>query len=168
MAKRPSKSQRSWMAERMQQATDDLRESPTSKRDRERSASPTQVAGSGAFFDQIGGEEVGEGPEGEVFGAATGRGRRAISDRDLDDIEWDPRRAYPQIQTQSSNPERPRTVAAGYDPENRIIRVTFRNGSIYEYIGPEPRHWSAFQRDPSPGQYINRVLNQYPYRPLVD
>lgn len=106
--------------------------------------------------------------EGEVLGAGTGRGRRAILAEQLDDVVWDPRRAYPQIQTRSTNPERPRTIAAGYDPENAILRVTFRNGITYEYLGPSPRQWSAFQRAPSPGQYINTVLEQYPYRPVEE
>lgn len=103
---------------------------------------------------------------GEVFGAATGRGARAIQAEDLEDIQWDPARAYPQIQTHSSNPERPRTIAAGYDPENAILRITFRNGVTYEYLGVNPRVWSTFQRAPSPGMFIDQVLNQYPYRPM--
>lgn len=105
---------------------------------------------------------------GEVFGAQTGRTERAIRVEDLDDVRWDPTRAYPQIQTTSMNPERPRTIAAGYDPDNAIMRITFRNGVTYEYLGVSPRVWSTFQRAPSPGQYINQVLNQYPYRPMEE
>lgn len=105
---------------------------------------------------------------GEVLGAGTGRAERAIRKDDLDDVRWDPTRAYPQIQTTSTNPERPRTIAAGYDPNNAIVRVTFRNGVTYEYLGVSPRIWSTFQRAPSPGQYINQVLNQYPYRPMLE
>lgn len=120
-----------------------------------------------AFFGES--EEDGRtDPAGEVFGAGTGRGRRAIQADELDDLSWDPGRAYPQIQTRSTNPERPRTIAAGYDPKNAILRVTFRNGVTYEYLGPSPRQWSAFQRAPSPGQYINDVLEQYPYRPVEE
>lgn len=119
-----------------------------------------------AFF----GEEKGDDydPAGEVFGAQTGRARRAIEAESLDDIHWDPSRAYPQMQTRSTNPERPRTIAAGYDPKNAILRVTFRNGITYEYLGPSPRQWSAFQKAPSPGKYINTVLEQYPYRPVEE
>lgn len=105
---------------------------------------------------------------GEVLGAGTGRAERAIRKEDLDDIRWDPARAYPQIQTHTSNPERPRTIAAGYDPKNAIVRVTFRNGVTYEYLGVSPRIWSTFQRAPSPGRYINQVLDQYPYRPMIE
>ena len=105
---------------------------------------------------------------GEVFGAGTGRAERAIRTEDVEDIRWDPTRPYPQIQTGSTDPERPRTIAAGYDPKNAILRITFRNGSVYEYIGVAPRVWSTFQRVSSPGQYINRVLNQYPYRPMEE
>lgn len=135
------------------------------------------------FFKDAGAEEFNDGEQvleelgistdrpqdrGEVLGAGTGRAERAIRKDDLDDIRWDPTRAYPQIQTTSSNPERPRTIAAGYDPNNAIIRVTFRNGVTYEYLGVSPRIWSNFQRVPSPGQYINQVLNQYPYRPMLE
>lgn len=175
MAKRPAKSRLDWMAQRMGAATDELRESSFARDAEERRASPATPGSralGGAYFDELEALDAEQEEiirrEGEVFGAATGRGRRAISDTDLEDVEWDPQRAYPQMQTHSSNPERPRTLAAGYDPKSRILRVTFREGAIYEYIGPEPRHWSAFQRTPSPGRYIDDVLDQYPYRPLVD
>lgn len=114
------------------------------------------------------GVETDRQDRGEVFGAGTGRAERAIRREDLDDIRWDPTRAYPQIQTPSINPERPRTIAAGYDPNNAILRITFRNGVTYEYLGVSPRIWSTFQRAPSPGQYINQTLNQYPYRPMLE
>lgn len=113
-------------------------------------------------------EQASARDRGEVFGALTGRAERSIQAEDLTDVRWDATRAYPQIQTSSINPERPRTIAAGYDPNNAIIRVTFRNGSVYEYLGVSPRIWSTFQRAPSPGQYINQVLNQYPYRPALE
>lgn len=129
------------------------------------------------FFDDGGLAELGVATEaeqeaardrGEVFGAGTGRAERAIQAGDLEDIRWDPTRPYPQIQTTSTDPERPRTIAAGYDPKNAILRVTFRNGSVYEYLGVPPRVWSNFQRVVSPGKAINRVLNQYPYRPMEE
>jgi hypothetical protein len=120
------------------------------------------------YFDRLAelGVAGGGSPEGEVLGAGTGRAKRAIEAVNLDDIQWDPGRAYPQVTTRSTDPERPRTIAAGYDPANAIIRVTFRNGVTYEYLGPSPRQWSAFQRAASPGRYIDDVLEQYPYRPV--
>lgn len=118
------------------------------------------------YFDSLAELGVSQGDAaGEVLGAGTGRARRAIALEALDEIQWDPSRAYPQISTRSTNPERPRTVAAGYDPKNAVLRVTFRGGTTYEYLGPSPRQWSEFQRAPSPGRYIDDVLEQYPFRP---
>lgn len=126
----------------------------------------TEAQGS-EYFERLDELGVFQGdPAGEVLGAGTGRARRAIQAMDVEDVQWDPRRAYPQIQTRSTEPERPRTIAAGYDPTNAILRVTFRSGVTYEYLGPSPRQWSAFQRAPSPGRYIDDVLEQYPYRPV--
>lgn len=112
--------------------------------------------------------EAGHDPEGEVLGAGTGRARRAIQAERLDQIRWDPSVEYPQIDTRSTNPERPRTIAAGYDPNNSIIRVTFRNGVTYEYLGPSRQQWESFRRAPSPGRYIDDILDQYPYRPVEE
>jgi hypothetical protein len=118
-----------------------------------------------AYLSRIG-EPLGD--EGEVFGAGTGRARRAIERDDVRDILWDPQRAYPQITTRSTDHERPRTIAAGYDPKSAILRVTFRGGVTYEYLGVPPRQWTGFQKAPSPGRYIDDVLEQYPYRPLQE
>ncbi len=113
------------------------------------------------FFDEN------ERERGEVFGAQTGRAKRAISADDLEDVRWDATRPYPQIMTSSTDPERPRTIASGYDPKNLILRVTFRNGDVYEYLGVSARIWSTFQRVPSPGRYVDQVLDQFPYRPAL-
>lgn len=69
----------------------------------------------------------------------------------------------PYQPTPSINPPRPRTLAAGYDRETETLRVKFRNGKIYGYYNVPPNIWRNFRRQKSPGRYINRVLNFYPY-----
>lgn len=71
--------------------------------------------------------------------------------------------------TRSTNPERPRTVGAGYDSRSQTVRIRFRpqpeypGGAIYEYYEVPKNVWRNFQRSPSPGRYIDRVLDAYPY-----
>ena len=169
MARQPNRSD---LGERLRAAlTEDRRTAQSRYEDeffettQDLTADEQRLAELGVVIDA---EDAASRDRGEVFGAQTGRAERAIRADDLDDVQWDPTRAYPQIMTTSMNPERPRTVAAGYDPKNSILRITFRNGVTYEYLGVSPRVWSTFQRAPSPGQYINQVLNQYPYRPMDD
>ena len=82
--------------------------------------------------------------------------RRRIQPADEEGYRWvDP--------TSSSNPARPRTHLAGYNAAERTMRVVFRDGTPYEYYGVEPVVWQRFKRSASPGRFINRILNQYPY-----
>lgn len=67
--------------------------------------------------------------------------------------------------TNTSNPARPRTVAAGYDRQNHILFVRFRDGAGYEYHDVTQSQWREFRSNPSPGRYINRVLNYHTYYP---
>lgn len=69
----------------------------------------------------------------------------------------------PYQPTPSINPPRPRTLMAGYDSRSQTLRVRFRNGQVYEYYNVPPNIWRNFRRAPSPGRYINRVLNGFPY-----
>lgn len=74
----------------------------------------------------------------------------------------------PQIDpTPSSNPPRPRTVRAGYIKERGestgTLWVVFRDGTPWEYYDVPPRVWRNFRRVKSPGRFINRTLNNYPY-----
>lgn len=104
---------------------------------------------------------------GGTGGASTGFGKRAFL-ADYERIAWDPAIPYPQITpTRTTDEERPRTIAAGYDPNNSILRVTFRNGRVYEYLDVPGNIWAAFQRTPSPGKLIYTVLDQYFYREVV-
>lgn len=77
---------------------------------------------------------------------------------------------FPEIDpTRTSNPERPRTLQAGYDKKagqsTGTLRVRFRDGSPWEYYEVEPEVWQRFKRSASPGKFINRVLNGYSYGP---
>lgn len=82
--------------------------------------------------------------------------RRRITEVDEEGYRW-------ESPTSSSNPARPRTLQAGYNARERTLRVVFRDGTPYEYYGVEPILWQRFKRSASPGRFINRILNQYPY-----
>ncbi len=60
-----------------------------------------------------------------------------------------------------------RTVAAGYDRKNGIIRIEFyTDGSVYDYgtITPVPPFIAyQFRATQSPGRYINSTLESYGY-----
>lgn len=74
--------------------------------------------------------------------------------------------------THSSNPPRPRTMAAGFDARTKTLFVRFRgrrrpggwdDGVGYEYRGVTRAEWRQFRDGPSPGKYINDVLNRKDY-----
>ena len=56
--------------------------------------------------------------------------------------------------TTSSNPARPRTLSAGYDFENQVMTVLFRDGTWWEYRGVPEEVWDGFKAAPSKGQYL--------------
>lgn len=70
--------------------------------------------------------------------------------------------------TRSINPPRPRTHAAGYQESTLTLFIRFRNGQVYRYDKVTQNVWARFKAAPSPGRYINRVLNFYPYQPVPD
>lgn len=65
--------------------------------------------------------------------------------------------------TRTSNPGRPRTVAAGYDHQTDTLRVEFREGAVYDYFDVTTAEWHRFRRSASPGKFINRVLDDKEY-----
>jgi hypothetical protein len=69
----------------------------------------------------------------------------------------------PYQPTPSVNPPRPRTLAAGYDRRTETLRVRFRDGTPWEYYNVPPTVWRNFRRVKSPGRFINRTLNNFPY-----
>jgi hypothetical protein len=61
------------------------------------------------------------------------------------------------VPTSSTNYSRPRTVAAGYDTEKRIMTVVFRDGTFYNYFEVTPGEWQAFSASLSKGKpWLNR------------
>jgi hypothetical protein len=76
---------------------------------------------------------------------------------------------FPQVApTKTINPMRPRTLEAGYEKDTfgkglGTLRVRFRDGTPWEYYKVPPNIWQNFKRSVSPGRFINRVLNGYPY-----
>lgn len=77
--------------------------------------------------------------------------------------------------TNTSNPPRPRTLAAGWDSDSKTLFVRFRgpktgpgqydDGVGYEYYGVDRAEWREVRDGPSPGKFINRVLNGKTYTP---
>jgi hypothetical protein len=61
------------------------------------------------------------------------------------------------VPTSSTNYSRPRTVAAGYDTENRTMTVVFRDGTFYNYYEVTPGEWQAFSASLSKGKpWLNK------------
>lgn len=96
---------------------------------------------------------------------------------ELDAMEWWAREMakagndvflFPYQPTPSINPPRPRTLAAGYVRASQTLYVRFRNGQVYAYYRVPPNVWRNFRRVKSPGRFINRVLNRYPYAEIPD
>lgn len=56
-----------------------------------------------------------------------------------------------------------RVTQARYDKGLQQVQVEFRDGTPWVYDGVPPNVWRSFRRASSPGKYINRVLNNYPY-----
>lgn len=63
------------------------------------------------------------------------------------------------VPTSTTNPARPRTVAAGYDKYRQVITVVFRDGTWYNYYECDPATWQAFKSRVSKGQYIYKYLD---------
>lgn len=65
--------------------------------------------------------------------------------------------------TSTTNPDRPRTIAAGYDEERQVLTVLFRDGTYYNYYKVEPRTWQQFKASYSKGKYvIPKILDGHP------
>lgn len=69
--------------------------------------------------------------------------------------------------TRSINPPRPRTLQARYSRQYQCLEVVFRdqksNSGRWHYSQVPEAIWMQFKRTESPGRYINRVLNEFPY-----
>lgn len=69
------------------------------------------------------------------------------------------------VPTSSSNPARPRTVAAGYDEEEEKLTVVFRDGTFYNYYEVDKNEWNAFKANRSKGAVIYQMLDFHPRGP---
>ena len=61
--------------------------------------------------------------------------------------------------TSTTNPERPRTLMAGYDSKNYILTVQFRDTTVYNYYDVSPAQWDAFKSSESKNDYITSELD---------
>jgi len=66
------------------------------------------------------------------------------------------------VPTSTTNPKRPRTVAAGYDDHREVLTVVFRDGTFYNYYQVSPEEWDAFKAQYSKGANIASVLDGKP------
>lgn len=48
--------------------------------------------------------------------------------------------------------------AVGYDAQQRVLRVRFPNGRIYEYLDVAPKRWAALMAAESRGAFFNRHI----------
>jgi hypothetical protein len=64
-----------------------------------------------------------------------------------------------QSPTSTTNPARPRTVAAGYDSSRKVLTTIFRDGTFYNYYGVSSLEWGNFKRARSKGRFIRLYLD---------
>lgn len=70
--------------------------------------------------------------------------------------------------TSTTNPRKPRTIAAGYragtslDRKSGTLTVIFRDGTYYNYYEVEPYMWQRFKAVKSKGKFIRKYLDSYP------
>jgi hypothetical protein len=67
--------------------------------------------------------------------------------------------------TSTTRPDRPRTVAAGYDKKNHILTVVFPDGTWYNYYDVPEDMWAEFKYAESKGRYMRMSgLDNWPSR----
>lgn len=76
--------------------------------------------------------------------------------------ESDAPAALTVVPTSTTNPDRPRTVAAGYDKSRQVLTVVFRDGTFYNYYEVSSSEWQAFKARVSKGRYIYQNLDYHP------
>lgn len=68
--------------------------------------------------------------------------------------------------TSTMFPDRPRTVAAGFEiresDDTGTLTVVFRDGTYYNYYQVPVKVWDGFKMSPSKGRYILNTLDAYP------
>lgn len=66
------------------------------------------------------------------------------------------------VPTSTINPDRPRTVAAGYDEKRQVLTVVFRDGTFYNYYEVDRNTWQEFKAVQSKGRFIASTLDYQP------
>ncbi|WP_029591581.1 KTSC domain-containing protein [Franconibacter pulveris] len=55
--------------------------------------------------------------------------------------------------------------SVGYDMDNRVLEIAFRNGTVYHYLNVPQQTWAQLMRAPSKGRYFDRAIRErYPFR----
>jgi hypothetical protein len=69
------------------------------------------------------------------------------------------------IPTSTTNPKRPRTLAAGYDKKLKTLTVLFRDdgkgATLYNYYDVDNLVWANFKRARSKGRFIRAYLDSH-------
>lgn len=72
---------------------------------------------------------------------------------------------YYESPTSTSNPDRPRTVAASYDPDRSVLTIMFRDSTLYNYYDVDMSTWEEFHSKSSKWEFIKNVLDSHPRGP---
>lgn len=72
---------------------------------------------------------------------------------------------YYESPTSTSNPDRPRTVAASYDPDRSVLTIMFRDSTLYNYYDVDQSTWDNFHSKTSKWEFIRDVLDSHPRGP---
>lgn len=93
------------------------------------------------------------------------QGNLRVPGEQPDELEDDSPADITLVPTSSTNPQRPRTVAAGYDEEEEKLTVVFRDGTFYNYYEVDENEWKAFKANRSKGAIIAQMLDFHPRGP---
>jgi len=72
---------------------------------------------------------------------------------------------YYESPTSTSNHDRPRTVAASYDPDRSVLTIMFRDSTLYNYYDVDLGTWEAFHSKGTKWEFIRDVLDSHPRGP---
>lgn len=58
-------------------------------------------------------------------------------------------------------------IEIGYDAENKIFQVVFKNNKKYEYYDVEPQLWDESQTCESVGKFVNEKIKPHSYKQVA-
>ena len=67
-----------------------------------------------------------------------------------------------EVPTATSNSDRPRTLAAAYNPQKEILTLMFRDGTVYNYYDVQKDLWEYFREQSTKGEFIKSMLDDHP------